>query len=261
MKNNPIFAIIIVRSVQVSVLAVLAHLILRLPLTGPHAIGLFLTPVLCVDLVFVFVGQWSWGLPILTRLPGRRRVAALTFDDGPSAYVTPRILDTLRNYNARATFFVLGSAARSHPELLKRIAAEGHEIGLHGDRHHPMVLAGWGTIQQEIVAARASIAAACPNKNMLWLRPPYGFKTVALTLLARRSGLRLAAWSVNSKDYRAGLPRHIAERVLTRMRPGAIILLHDGNENARTADALPLILEGLRDQGYDCATLPEAFER
>lgn len=254
--TSPVFRIIAVRSLQISLLALAGHFVGHWPLTGPRAVGWVLTPALCVYFVFVFVGPWRWGLPICTHLPGAGRAIALTFDDGPSPEVTARILDVLKEWKAPATFFVLGDAVRQRPDLLRRIAGDGHRIGLHGEHHVPMVLPNWGTVRREIAGARAAVRDACPEAHCSYLRPPHGFKTLALPWLAHQQGLRLCAWSVNARDYRAATPEQIAANVLRGVRPGAIILLHDGPGCAATVDALPLILEGLRERGFVCARLP-----
>ena len=251
----PVLRIIAVRTLQLSLLALAGHLLWHWPLTGPRALNWAFTPALCVYFLFVFVGPWRWGLPILTHLPGAERVVALTFDDGPSPDVTARILDVLEEWKAPAAFFVLGDAARKRPDLLRRMADEGHGIGLHGDRHVPLVLLNWKAVGREIEGVRAAVQDACPEAQMDYLRPPHGFKTLALPWLARRHGLRLCAWSVNARDYQAGTPEQIAARVLRLARPGAIILLHDGPGCAATADALPLILVGLRERGLACVRL------
>ena len=253
---NPVSTIIAVRTVQASALALALHGLLHWPLTGPRALGIFLCPLLCLYFVFVFVAPWSWGLPILTRLATREKAVALTFDDGPSGEITPRVLDILARHGAQATFFVLGENVRRHPEMLRRIVAEGHRVGLHGDTHVPFVLHSGRRVREEIAHARAAIGGACPDMaEPAWLRPPHGFKNLALPLRARRSGCRLVSWNLNPRDYRAADAGAIMRVVLSRLRPGAIILLHDGAVNAATADALPQILDGLTAAGYGCATL------
>jgi peptidoglycan/xylan/chitin deacetylase (PgdA/CDA1 family) len=254
---NPVTCIIGVRTVQASLIALALHGLLHWPLTGPHALGLFFTPLLCLYFVFVFVAPWNWGLPILTRLPTRERVVALTFDDGPSPDTTPRILDILAQCQMPATFFVLGEQARRHPELLRRIVAEGHGLGIHGDTHTPFVLLPWRRVGEEIERTRAAVQQAIPDAEPLcWLRPPYGFKTLALPRLARRQGCRLAAWNLDTRDYRCPDPAKITQQALSCLRPGAILLLHDRANNKATADALPAILAGLAQQGYRAAVLP-----
>ncbi len=254
--TNPVFGIVLVRTVQASVLALFGHFILHWPWAGTHALGLFLTPGLCLYFVFVFVASWTWGLPITTCLSAKERSVALTFDDGPASEITPRILETLAQRQIQATFFVLGSQIQGNEDILRRIAEEGHAIGLHGQTHTPLVLPPWALISRMLAEAKASVERVCPGVAVRWLRPPHGFKTLALPFLARRAGLRLCAWSVNSRDYQLSRPHEIAQIVLGRIRPGTIVLLHDGASNAATLDALPLILDGLARLGYRCVTLP-----
>ena len=255
-SRNPIYPIIAARTVQASVVGWLVHWPLHWPLTGPHALGLFLTPALCVYFVFVFVGTLTWGLPILTRLPGTESRIALTFDDGPSEETTPQVLDILRAEGAHATFFVLGEAVTRHPNILRRIAAEGHSIGIHAYRHQPFVLLDSKTIRAEIAQTEAAIRRACPGARVVpWVRPPHGFKSLTLVWTLRRAGYGLAAWSVDSRDYRASSPQQIAAQVTAKPQAGSIVLLHDGPANAATAEALRPILRGLAERGFLTVTL------
>ncbi len=249
--QHPVYGIIIRRTLEASAAGLLCHWLLGWPLTGPHALGLVLTPLLCAYFVFVFVAPWSWGLPILTCLRTRSKEVVLTFDDGPSPEVTPLILDALRRADVRAVFFVLGEAAESHPALLCQIMADGHQIGIHGYQHRPFVRLPSRAIQRQVERTRAAILRACPDAAPVdWVRPPHGFKSLRLLWLAHRQGWRLAAWSLDSRDYREADAGRVAETVRRGLRPGAIVLLHDGPAQAVTAEALPLILEGLTAQGY-----------
>ena len=255
-RINPVYKIIAVRTAQMSALGALAHFGLCWPFTGPFALGFFLTPALCLYFVFVFAGTWTWGLPILTRLPGQSNAVALTFDDGPSAETTPLILDILRSHNARATFFVLGEAVDSHPDLLRRIVADGHTVGIHAYTHRPFVLQTTRAVTAEVRRTEAAIRRACPEAEIVpWVRPPHGFKSLSLLWTLRRAGYGLAAWSVNSRDYQEHDPAQIAARVV-KAKSGAIILLHDGPSNSLTASALPFLLRGLAERGLAAAPLP-----
>jgi peptidoglycan/xylan/chitin deacetylase (PgdA/CDA1 family) len=248
-QANPVYSIIAVRTVQASALCGLAHWGFHWPLTGPHALGLFLTPALCLYFVFVFVGPWTWGLPILSRLPGHQNAVALTFDDGPSLETTPLILDILRSEGACATFFVLGELVQRYPNLLHRIVTEGHAVGIHAYRHEPFVLMTAQAIRREIVQTEAAIRSACPDAVIVpWVRPPHGFKSLGLIWILRRAGYGLAAWSVDSRDYRESGPAAITARVLTKAKTGTVILLHDGPGNAATAQALRPLLRGLAER-------------
>ena len=255
--TNPIYRIIAVRTAQASLAALAAHWLLGWPLTGRRAVGLFLTPALCLYFVFVFVGRWSWGLPVLTRLPTKGRVIALTFDDGPSPEITPAVLDALASAGVPATFFVLGEAVEKSPEFLRRIVAEGHAVGLHGHRHRPFVLLSGHKIREEIGRAREAIRRACPDAVPVpWLRPPHGFKSPGVLWAVHKAGFRLAGWSADGRDYRETDPERVARNVLDALRPGAVILLHDGPGNAATVAALPAILQGLREGGWQAVPLP-----
>lgn len=254
--GNPVYRIVAVRGGQASFLALLAHWLLGWPLWGPHALGLWVTPLLCLYFVFVFYAPWTWGLPILTRLKTRKKVVALTFDDGPSLEVTPAVLDTLRVYGVRATFFVLGAQAARHPEILRRIVAEGHALGVHGYQHRPLALASAEVVRREIEQTRDLIAQLAPDAPALhFFRPPYGFKNARLPFLARSLNCRMTSWTLNSHDYQAKTLNEITGAVLPRLKPGAIVLLHDGADNHKTALALPLLLRGLRTQGYEAVRL------
>lgn len=241
-----------------SVLGLVAHFLLHWPLTGPFALGFFLTPALCLYFVFVFVGTLTWGLPILTRLPGSQSAVALTFDDGPSEETTPRILDILRSSQIPATFFVLGEAVTHHPNILRRIVADGHSVGIHAYTHASFVLQHRPAILDEVERTKSAILSACPDANLVpWVRPPHGFKSLTLAWTLRRAGYGLAAWSVNSRDYRECDPALIAAHALTKAQAGAIILLHDGLANTATAAALPVLLRGLAERKLVAGPLPD----
>lgn len=254
---NPVYRIIAVRTAQASLPALAAHWLFHWPLTGSHALGLFLTPALCLYFAFVFVARWSWGLPILTRLPTKEKIVALTFDDGPSPETTPVVLDALGSFGVHATFFVLGEAVERSPGLLRRIVAEGHAVGLHGYRHRPFVLMNQRQIKGEIERAREASRCACPEAVLLTcLRPPHGFKSPGVLWAVRRAGFRLAGWSADGRDYAEADPARVAQNVLDHLRPGAIILLHDGPGNVAMVAALPAILQGLRERGWRPLALP-----
>ena len=193
----------------------------------------------------------------MTRLRTREKIVALTFDDGPSEN-TAFLLDRLRECQTTATFFVLGEAAERFPKLIRRMVTEGHTVGVHGWRHQSFVGLGSRRISEEIQRTQEAIQRACSDVPAVrWIRPPHGFKSLRALSVARKQGMRLAAWNVDSRDYRDACPERIAQRVLNQVTPGAIILLHDGAKNTVTTDALPLILDGLKAQGFQCVALPD----
>jgi peptidoglycan/xylan/chitin deacetylase (PgdA/CDA1 family) len=252
---NPVYPIVLIRTLQACLLAAALHWGLHWPFTGPRALGLFFTPLLCLYFVYVFVAPWGWGMPILTRLRTQERVLALTFDDGPSPETTPRVLDILRAHGAIATFFVLGEAAERHPELVRRITQEGHAVGLHGYRHRALVLASARVLRDEIDRAAAAVHRACPHSVPTLFRPPHGFKTLVMPFQLQRLGYRLASWSLNPRDYGVQTAAETARAFRDALHPGAVCLLHDGAMNARTVEALPMILAETRAAGYRCVPL------
>lgn len=148
---------------------------------------------------------------------------ALTFDDGPDPETTPRVLEALARHGMRATFFMVGERAARHPDLVARIAAEGHEIGNHSWDHPSLPTLPMGQITEQITRTRAALA---PHGGTL-LRPPYGDQSDASYFAARRLGYRVVIWSVVGRDWLDHDAETIAGNILAGAAPGAIALLHD----------------------------------
>jgi peptidoglycan-N-acetylglucosamine deacetylase len=216
----------------------------------------------------VVAGVMSPGLamfaPILCRGASRRPEVALTFDDGPSPLSTPNVLAELARHNARATFFVLGAKAQNNQELLQSIHAAGHEIGLHGFEHdrlfsirHP------SRIEAELVRAQ-SIVRAVTGQTPRLFRPPVGHVSPRTAVAVRRLGLTLVGWNVRARDGLAGTTAaKVLRRVLPRLAPGAIVLLHDASEREQYQPAgvaaLPEILAEIHRRGLACVTVSQAL--
>jgi peptidoglycan/xylan/chitin deacetylase (PgdA/CDA1 family) len=184
-----------------------------------------------------------------------RRVA-LTFDDGPSPY-TQRILDTLKRGGAKGTFFVLGNQLAEHPIPLQRAVAEGHEIADHSWNHADLTtLAPRDVGAQMNDVGRALRRVGIPEPTLF--RPPYGaFDQRVLRQAGRRDRLTVM-WTVDTGDYEATDPKAMADQVLAQASPGAIILMHDGGGNRTvTGKALPLIVRGLKRDGYEMVTVSQ----
>lgn len=194
--------------------------------------------------------------------PDRPHVA-LTFDDGPDPLVTPAVLDILARYQARATFFVIGRYLDRHRTLGERLHREGHELGNHSWRHSPFQnfysAAGHGV---EIDRCAELIKAVTGSRREPWYRPPIGLKSPAMARAAHKRNLKVVAWSIHSRDTMARDPRTIAHGVVSRIRAGDIVLLHDGHDREQRhrpliLRALPLILQGLRERGLTSVTVSE----
>lgn len=175
---------------------------------------------------------------------------ALTFDDGPHSEVTPRVLDALERYGAKATFFIIGSRAASHSDLVRLIHSKGHEIGNHTWSHRNLSKLSPQEVQDEVFLAQNAIASTGVPAPTL-LRPPYGaVNSVALSHIP----MSVIKWSVDPKDWLSRDAEQIAAHVLAHARPGAIVDLHD--IYSATADAVEPILATL-SQTYQLVTVSE----
>jgi peptidoglycan/xylan/chitin deacetylase (PgdA/CDA1 family) len=223
-------------------------------------------------LLLTAAGLWprsSWLGRNWTRLPAaavRRGEIALTIDDGPDPDVTPAVLELLDRLQIRATFFCIGEKARRHPELCRDIVARGHDVQNHSERHrHNFSMLGPRGYRRELQAAQASLAAVT-GRHPQFFRAPAGLRNPFLGPELERMGLRLAAWTRRGYDTRSGDAAVVLRRLLPALRPGAILLMHDGN-CARGASGLPVILEVLPElarqasaSGLHFVTLSHALE-
>jgi len=204
-------------------------------------------------------GPVDWAMHTDTHGTRDRRVVALTFDDGPDPARTPALLDTLAELHAPATFFLLGSQVDAHPELAARIAREGHELGNHTYSHRYLPLARSRSVAGELAATDAAIARATGITPTL-ARPPYGGRSPANVRAFARGGKRVVLWDVNSFDWKGADAPDIAARVLARVRPGSIVLLHEARTGGeRTIEAVRLLVPELRARGYELVTAGSAI--
>ncbi len=191
--------------------------------------------------------------PSVYRGPGRRRSVALTFDDGPTEGTLP-ILEYLDREQVWATFFQCGMNVQRHPEIARRVAAAGHQLGNHTYSHSRLTFRSPEFIDREVTDAQKVIQDETGLSPML-LRPPYGFRWVGLREVQRRLALLGVMWTVIGNDWRWPSER-IAQHVLARVGPGGIICLHDGRgveqkpDTRATLRALQKIVPVLKDNGF-----------
>jgi len=187
------------------------------------------------------------------------KVIALTFDDGPEPKVTPKILKALEAYDAKATFFVLGSYAKRHPAVLRETALQGHVIGSHTWSHPAK------PTQKSAGPEIWKTAKAINEATGIWpstFRPPYGLDKAYTAQLARREGYSSIIWNKSGADTAKGSTADtIYMNATLRARPGDIILFHDGPGKAHTAAAVPRILKTLKKNGYEFITVPDMLRR
>ncbi|HEY5707691.1 MAG TPA: polysaccharide deacetylase family protein [Terrimicrobiaceae bacterium] len=180
---------------------------------------------------------------------------AMTFDDGPSPQLTPRLLDTLKERGIKATFFVVGQNAAEYPDILRRMASEGHEIANHSWSHPALTKLGVEGVRKQIENTNDVIAKVTGKRPTL-MRPPYGATSSILNKrLTEDYGLKVILWSVDPLDWRYRNSNRVYSYIVQNTHPGAIILTHD--IHATTVAAMPETLDTLTAKGYKFATVSE----
>jgi peptidoglycan-N-acetylglucosamine deacetylase len=212
--------------------------------------------------------------PVISRTNSAQKLA-ITFDDGPNPSMTPKFLDLLARYNARATFFLIGRYAREYPAVVREQIARGHQIGNHTQTHPNLFRTGPGRTREELRSCQdtlGEISGAPPR----FFRPPWGLRSPWLAMTARELGLRLVMWTSLPGDWRAPTDQWLINRassIAAHARnatgpiagaTGDVICVHDGSHNHQNADrshtyaALDYWLPRWRDLGLEFVTIEEA---
>lgn len=218
-------------------------------------------------------GLWFWWAcsepystffrPVLIRGPREGKRISLTFDDGPAEEFTAKVLDILCEYQVPATFFVCGKNAEKHPALLRRMVAEGHEVGNHTYSHLFVYFKSRRRIAEEIDRTQAIVEKILGVRPKLF-RPPYGARWFGLVPALLERGMHLVLWSATGYDWKKNV-EGITKAALRELKPGVVLLLHDGRETRPAAEidrsstvlALPAIIAGVRQRGYTFTPLKD----
>jgi peptidoglycan/xylan/chitin deacetylase (PgdA/CDA1 family) len=226
------------------------------------------TPGTAVEVVGAVSGEElsravvSAGYPMTIRRepawPGRKEVA-LTFDDGPWRNSTDEVLAELKAAGVKATFFMIGRQVSNRPVTARHVVAAGMEIGDHTQNHKLLAHAPHKTVTNEIAHGGATIQRLLGVKPR-WFRPPGGSVSGFVRSEAKRLGYRVMLWSIDPKDWSRPGTRLISQRILDRVRPGSVILMHDGGgDRSETVAALKVVLHGLIARGYTMVTLSQLY--
>ena len=206
---------------------------------------------------------YTWGSYAINPVSvwrGRRseRRAALTFDDGPDREHTPRVLDILARERVTGTFFLIGRRAAAAPEVARRIAGEGHELGNHTWGHRSLWLCGPQETEREIVQGHEAIARAAGSAPRFF-RAPWGMTNLAVSPVLRQLATPCVFWTVQTEGRRAAGAERQLRTATERVKPGAIFDLHDADgvpgAGGRTVQVLPALIAALRQDGYALAGL------
>ncbi len=232
-----------------------------------------ITTVLTISAVFLGVHFYVYSgfdyQPDIYRTGNpKTNQVAITFDDGPSREFTPSVLDILREYNVPATFFLVGVHVERYPDIARRIAEEGHEIGNHTHRHITMPTASNKTLYEDVIKATRVITQTT-GEYPKYIRPPRGVYDARFRRLSHVLGQRIVLWTISTRDWRYGTSTQtIIKRAVSQAKGGDIILFHDsgalirneGGDRSATVRALPFVIEGLREKGLEIVPLGELLE-
>ncbi len=226
---------------------------------------------ICGLLVLLLGGAW-FTYPVIGAQPvtiwaGKpsKHAVALTFDDGPSPYYTPQILALLKQYQAKATFFVIGAKVEKYPRIIKAMLQNGNEVGNHTFTHPRLTETSESVREQELERTRLDLdLLGCSKKPML-IRPPYSAYDGRLVSYLTHTRRELVLWSIDSGDWKGLDAAAIVRTVLPRVRDGSIIIFHDSDENSQadrraTMNALKVILPALQAAGYRMVTISKLID-
>jgi peptidoglycan/xylan/chitin deacetylase (PgdA/CDA1 family) len=220
------------------------------------------TPLVVLGLL---VGVWllsrSWSFQLFGELHARvetsEKVVALTFDDGPKPGQTEAILDILKRHEVKASFFMVGRRIERHRELAARVLAEGHQLGNHSYSHRRLIFKSPSYIQEEIDKTDA-LLRGLGVEGEIHFRAPFGKKLVVLPWLLSRNGRKHITFDVVPGDDATQDVELLTSRVMESVRPGSIILFHDGGQDKPgTIQATERVIGRLREQGYRFVTVSE----
>lgn len=201
---------------------------------------------------------WIDVAPVVKNVHTSHKVVALTFDDGPLNDTTPEILRILKEKKVKATFFVVGERVKRFPMLVRQEIWEGHEVGAHTYSHPNLTKLSKNQLEEEIDKTEKIISTVAPKPNLF--RPPGGSYNDAIMKLTRDKGYRTILWSIDTQDWRSPSVGDIVNSVLKDVKPGSIILLHDGKYPSPTPEAVEFIIDNLRSLGYEFVTTSELLQ-
>jgi len=204
--------------------------------------------------------------PVIIEGKTDHKIVALTFDDGPYPPYTANLLDILKEYDVPATFFIIGRNAEKHPEMIKRIIEEGHQLGNHTYNHVDLLKAERPDIIREIEMA-GQVLRTITGQIPQIVRPPHGFRDPVVFEVLNERNMKVVEWSVMSRDWTNPGVDVIVERTVSKVKNGSVILLHDGDgvaataSRAQTVEAVRHIIRELHAKGFTFVTVNEILAR
>ncbi|MCI3927013.1 polysaccharide deacetylase family protein [Paenibacillus sp. TRM 82003] len=190
-----------------------------------------------------------------------RKAIAFTFDDGPNPEYTEAFLDVFREVGGRATFYMIGERMRDHPELVRKVLAEGHEIGNHTYTHPNLTELTPEEAKREIGEAEAAIREATGRKPATFRPPYFGYNDTVAELCASEAYRVIGAANPGARDWETPGVEHILEHSRPHLRPGAVLLFHDGfGDRSQSLEAVRILAKEAADAGLELVTISELLE-
>jgi peptidoglycan/xylan/chitin deacetylase (PgdA/CDA1 family) len=204
----------------------------------------------------------QWFGRTFTGLDRGRSSLALTYDDGPNDPYTLRLLEILAKHEVRATFFLIGRYVRLRPDLVRELVKAGHAVGNHTFSHPLLMFKSAAEIRNELETCHFALTDAVGEHSKLF-RPPFGGRRPAVLRIAREFGLEPVMWNVTGYDWNAPSADYIERKVISRVRGGNVILLHDGGhlqmgaDRSYTVSATDRLIGRYKSAGYEFLTIPD----
>ncbi len=222
---------------------------------------IFIIVVIIVIIFLIWASSYIGSnvyLKALCQAKRKDKVVALTFDDGPNYFTTPLVLDILKKHKIKATFFLIGKKAKKYPYLVNRIVEEGHIVANHTYSHSNFFpLSIRYSVQEEIEMCSDEINKVIGKKPKLF-RPPFGVTNPILGTVVNDLELTTIGWSIRSFDTIPKKREKVCERIISKLHPGAIILLHDDCNDADKL--LKILIPSILEKGYKIIPLDEMLE-
>lgn len=211
------------------------------------------------NIYFRYISKKVWR-----KIPIEEKSIAFTFDDGPDPRYTPVLLDLLKQYNIKCTFFVLGEKAKANPDLVKRIADEGHTIGLHANKHISSTFRSYRATKKDFHDSLSVLKEL--GIRVKFYRPPWGLVNLTSNSFINKYEFEPVLWSIHASDWSRHVDvEHIITVLTTKVKPGDIVLLHDGRGSdeapKRTIKALETAIPELIRQGYQFVIPHAVYDR
>lgn len=194
---------------------------------------------------------------MVTRVNTEEKVVALTYDDGPNPPYTHHLMEVLEQFGVKATFFVIGHQVEQHSETVQALQDQGHELGNHSYSHRRLISTPRAAIADEIHKTD-QLLQSLGSPGQIHFRSPYGYKRIRLPWVLAQLKKINVLWNVDPRDYEAGSAEAVVDYVLEQVRPGSIVLLHDGGgDRSLTVEATARLIPQLQERGYRLQTVSE----